>query len=112
MNEVLIQVSAIILTAHTRPEWSASERLEASIDEDLDRIMQSTVERFLVGSLSDRDLSSVTGSVRSDRSTLAQAIKQEECLRSLRGSKSITSGRNLSASEGDVQTAQSRCDVC
>lgn len=105
MNEVLIQVSGIILTAHTRSEWSASERLEASIGEGLDKIIQSTVERFLVENLSDGDLSSATGAIGSDRSTLAQAIKQEECLRSLRGSRSITSGRNLSASEGDVQTA-------
>jgi hypothetical protein len=86
MNEVLIQVSAIILTAHTRPEWSAKERLEASIGEGLDRIIQSTVERFLVENLSDGDLSSAAGSIGSDRSTLAQATKQEGCLRSLRRS--------------------------
>lgn len=111
MNEVLSQVPMIILTAYTRPKWSASERLEASIGEGLDRIIQSTVERFLVGSLADGDLSSVTGSVGSDQSTLAQAIKQEECLRSLRGSTSTTSGYTLSAPRGDVQTAQSACDV-
>jgi hypothetical protein len=35
MDEVLSQVSAIILTAHTRPDWSASERLKASIGEGL-----------------------------------------------------------------------------
>jgi hypothetical protein len=103
MNEVLKQVSGTVLTAHTRSEWSPSERLEASISEYLDRIMQSIVERFLVENLSDGDLSSATGSIGSDRSTVAQAIKQEECLRSLRESRSITGGRNLSASEGDVK---------
>jgi hypothetical protein len=86
MDEVLSQVSAIILTARTRPEWSASERLEASIGEGLGRIMLSTVERFLVENLSDGDLSSATGAIGSDCSNLAQAIKQEECLRSLRRS--------------------------
>ena len=84
MNEVLSQVLTIILTAYTRPGWSEREHLEANIGEGLDRIIQSTVERFLIGSLSDRDLFCAMGSVGSDRSTLAQAIKQEEFLRSLR----------------------------
>jgi hypothetical protein len=97
MNEVLSQVLTIILTAYTRPEWSEREHLEASIGEGLDRIIQRTVERFLVENLSDGYLSSATGAIGSDRSTLARAMKQEECLRSLRGSRSITSGRDLSA---------------